>query len=92
MVHRACKLARACVPAVEPVAFTTDVRADRTSVALVLCTGLLTTLAERWKTPHRRGLESPAEVRASITQPLTRLALVPFTGSLRPYSRHLCDW
>ena len=26
MVHRACKLARACVPAVEPVAFTTDVR------------------------------------------------------------------
>lgn len=31
MVHRACKLARACVPAVEPVAFTTDVRADRTS-------------------------------------------------------------
>lgn len=28
MVHRACKLARACVPAVEPVAFTTDVRAE----------------------------------------------------------------
>ena len=26
MVHSACKLARACVPAVEPVAFTTDVR------------------------------------------------------------------
>ena len=31
MVHRACKLARACVPAVEPVAFTTDVRCVRTS-------------------------------------------------------------
>ena len=31
MVHRACKLALACVPAVDPVAFTTDVRADRTS-------------------------------------------------------------
>ena len=26
MVHRACKRARACVPAEDPVAFTTDVR------------------------------------------------------------------
>lgn len=32
MVHRACKLARACVPAVEPVAFTTDVRPNITGV------------------------------------------------------------
>ena len=30
MVHRACKLAIACVPAEDPVAFTTDVRPNIT--------------------------------------------------------------
>ncbi len=47
MVHRACKLARACVPAVEPVAFTTDVR--RPNITGPLMFGVRTSQVNLWR-------------------------------------------
>ena len=63
MVHRACKLARACVPAVDPVAFTTDVRTYRTSRVASLDETAAITAVRSQPTAHIKAMRGPGRIK-----------------------------
>ena len=88
MVHRACKLARACVPAVEPVAFTTDVRADRTSQGIFVSQTLATTQSIQ-AFFHRQSVAVPGAAVPPDTRTLGTVHIFPLELLTAPMVCHL---
>ena len=88
MVHRACKLAIACVPAEDPVAFTTDVRTYRTSQGILVSQTLATTQAIQ-AFFHRQSVAVPGAAVPLDTRTLGTVHIFPLELLTAPMVRHL---